>query len=177
MKLNIGCGCRLLPGYENLDIVPVPGAVKILSAHSLDQYETDSVDEVLAEHILEHLTFFEANLALQEWHRVLRPGGKLIIECPDLEGLCKAFLRASEYQRYQSNMGHWPLIAHFYGHQRGSTEDERLAQVHKTGYTFDRLKEILKGMGFSSIDSLKPVKMTPGACVTRLSAVKDDTNE
>jgi len=172
MKLHLGCGDRHLEGYTNIDIVPGPDVDIVSSAHELKNVDDNSVDEILAEHLLEHLTFYEANRALAEWYRVLKPGGKLFIECPDLYGLCKAFVKANEYQRFQSNQGSWALIQHIYGNQIGRSQEEKLSQVHKSGYTIHRLHEMLAGTGFPFIQHEAPVKQTPGACVMRVSAWK-----
>lgn len=174
MRLQLGCGKKSKPGKDwlNVDIVPGPNVDIVSSAHELLNIEDNSIDEILAEHLLEHLTFYQANRALAEWYRILKPMGKLTLEVPDLEGLCEAFIEATEYQRFQSNQGHWGLIHHIYGNQIGTSEKENLAQTHKSGYTFNRLKEMLEGVGFINIENQNPIKDTPGACVIRVSATK-----
>lgn len=172
MKLHLGCGGKHLDEYTNIDIIPGPTVDLVSSAHELNDIQDNSVDEILVEHLLEHLTFYEANRALAEWYRVLKPGGKLFIEVPDLLGLCKAFINANEYQRFQSNRGHWAVIHHIFGNQRGHTVDEILSQVHKSGYTILRLYEMLEGVGFRGLQGQKPVKNTPGSCVLRVLAIK-----
>jgi predicted SAM-dependent methyltransferase len=130
------------------------------------------VDEILCEHIIEHLTFEQFNRAIVEWHRVLKVGGCLIIECPDLLGLCKQFVKANEFGRFQSYRGFWSLQSHFYGHQRGSSDEEKLAQVHKSGYTMEHLKTVLDGVGFGEFDELTPLHGVPHTAVLRLKALK-----
>ena len=95
MKLHVGCGTKCLDGWTNLDIMDRPNVDIVSSAHELPQLKDDSVDEILAEHLLEHFTFYEAQRALSEWFRVLKSGGKLTIEVPDLLSLCKAFVDAN----------------------------------------------------------------------------------
>lgn len=172
MKLNIGSNNKTIDGFKNVDIIDGPNVDIVTSAHNLSMIEDESVDEILAEHLLEHLTFYQANRALAEWYRVLKINGILTIEVPDLEGLCAAFISATSYQRFQSNQGHWGLIHHLYGHQQGRSEEENLAQTHKSGYTLDRLKEMLWGSGFRFAQKCIPVKQTPGACVIRVEAIK-----
>ena len=172
MKLNLGSNDKHIDGFLNVDLLPGPGVDMICPAQDLSCIEDCSVDEILAEHLFEHFTFYQANRALSEWFRVLKDGGQLIIEVPDLLGLCKAFVEANNYQRFQSNRGHWGLIHHLFGNQRGRTEEENLAQTHKSGYTEERLIEMLTGVGFKSIYKLEPVKNTPGSCVLRIAAIK-----
>jgi len=172
VKLNLGSNNKHLEGFINVDLLPGPGVDIVCPAQDLSTIGDCSVDEILAEHLFEHFTFYQANRALSEWFRVLKDGGSLIIEVPDLLGLCKAFVEANSYQRFQSNKGHWGIIHHIYGNQRGRTEEECLSQTHKSGYTEERLIEMLNGVGFTSIIKLEPVKDTPGSSVIRIKAVK-----
>ncbi|HPC10341.1 MAG TPA: class I SAM-dependent methyltransferase, partial [archaeon] len=56
MKLNIGCGKKILKGYINLDVVKLPG-VDIV--HDLNKYpwpfKDNYFDEIYADNVLEHL--------------------------------------------------------------------------------------------------------------------------
>jgi len=62
LRLHIGCGERLLPGWVNADCVArVPGVVTGLDLTALP-YPDNSVAEILAEHVLEHLSFAEEAL-------------------------------------------------------------------------------------------------------------------
>jgi predicted SAM-dependent methyltransferase len=171
IRLNLGCGPHRIEGYVGVDLIGGP-AVDLVSPCDKLPFKDGEVDEILAEHLIEHLTYFQFNKAMAEWYRVLKPGGKLTIECPDLEGLCKQFLEANEYGRYTTYKGYWPIIAHLYGHQRGKNEAEEMSQVHKSGYTKDRLLEILKGLGYDQINYVQPLKATPHSPVIRVEAIK-----
>jgi predicted SAM-dependent methyltransferase len=73
LRLHIGCGERLLPGWVNADrVARVPGVRVDLDLTALP-YSDGSVEEILAEHVLEHLSFAEEALAWPEMARVLRP--------------------------------------------------------------------------------------------------------
>jgi len=50
-------------------------------------FNENSVDEVLLEHTIEHLTYSDAKRCLVEIYRVLRPGGILVLACPNFQGL------------------------------------------------------------------------------------------
>lgn len=170
MKLHLGCGSNTLTGYTNCDILPGPGVDVTCSAVSLP-FSARSCDEVLAEHLIEHLTYYEFNRMMAECARVLSPGGRLVLECPDLLEVCRGFVGASEYQRYESNQGHWPFITQLYGHQRGRSEDEIRSQVHKSGYTFQRLEAVLVGLGFADVVRVPATRGKPGSPCLRIEAV------
>lgn len=171
MKLHLGCGPHILNGYVNCDMLPLPGVDVVCRSSSLP-FADGEVGEILAEHLIEHLTFFEFNQTVAECSRVLVSGGRLILECPDLEAVCAGFVAASEYERYDSASGHWPFIAQLYGHQRGKSDGEILSQVHKSGYTFQRLAYVLAGVGFNDVRKVPPKKARPGNPCLRVEASK-----
>lgn len=83
MKLNLGCGPHKLPGYLNVDRYGEPDL-----RHDLERFPwpwaDDSVDEVLASHVLEHLgTTPDAFIGvMKELYRVCRDGAEVRIAVP-----------------------------------------------------------------------------------------------
>lgn len=171
-KLNIGSGSKRIDGYLGVDIVPFPNVDIVSSAWALP-CEDSSIDEILSEHMIEHLTFEEFNKSIVEWYRVLKENGCLIIECPDLLGICREFISSNDFNRYVSFKGYWPLIAHFYGHQRGNSPEEKFGQIHKSGYTQEHLEFHLKGVGFTSFTNEPPKKCNPHSPTIRIKAMKN----
>lgn len=171
MRLHLGCGDTHLDGWTNCDLLSGPAVDVVCEATALP-FADASVDEILSEHMIEHLTYYEFNRAMAEWHRVLKPGGKLTLECPDLLGVCRLFVESNEYARYQTSLGYWPVICQLFGHQRGKTEQEILSQVHKSGYTKEHLVSVLSGVGYVDFSEAFPVGNCPGAPALRLIARK-----
>lgn len=98
MKLNIGCGKVYKKGYTNIDAYDDTVADEIQTATDL-RFEDDSIEKIDACQVIEHLGFVESNYALAEWFRVLKPGGNLLVETPDIEASFKSFLKASDQDR------------------------------------------------------------------------------
>jgi len=140
MKLNLGSNNIRIPGYTNVDLVAHENVDIVANAISLPQ-EDNSVDEILSSHLIEHFHFHDGLKALKEWFRVLKPGGKLIIECPDLEAFCRNFLKLSEEERprYYVQLFGYPW------------ED---GQSHKFGYTHSQIIWSLQTCGFHNIKEL-----------------------
>jgi SAM-dependent methyltransferase len=63
-------------------------------------FDDNSVTEILASHVFEHLNPYHAIDILKNWLRVLKPGGKLIMEMPNIEALCRKFVTANKTERY-----------------------------------------------------------------------------
>ena len=143
MKVNLACGHFSQAGYLNIDLYN-PKADLIADVKSLP-LEDNSVDEALAIHILEHFDYFGGWVALQEWYRILKPGGRIIIESPDLLGICKKFINLSEQERPR-------LYSHIYGYPWEE------GQAHKFAYTKTQLTWTLKTVGFKSVFEFIPMR-------------------
>ena len=102
MKLNIGCGKTYKEGFINIDAFDSTVADKIMPANDL-KFSSNSIDEIQSIQLIEHLGLFNAIYALSEWFRVLKPGGNLIIETPNLEKSFKNFINGDlETRKNQS---------------------------------------------------------------------------
>ena len=81
-RLNLGSGGRPLDGLINVDINPHAPGVNLIQ--DLNQFPwpfaSNSIDEIVMDQALEHLV--DCNRAIQEVHRILRPGGVARISVP-----------------------------------------------------------------------------------------------
>lgn len=80
-KLNLGAGGTRKEGYVNVDWL---SALKPDIEHDLNvfpyPFEDNEFDHIEAYHVLEHLD--RPFQVMKEIHRILKPGGKLIIKVP-----------------------------------------------------------------------------------------------
>jgi SAM-dependent methyltransferase len=94
--LNLGCGRRFHPDWENVDFQRTAPNVR---AHDLRKgvpYPDAAFDVVYHSHLLEHFSKESAPVFLRECHRVLKPGGIIRIVVPDLEAIVRLYLEALE---------------------------------------------------------------------------------
>ncbi len=127
--LDVGCGCaKTTPGAIGVDLVPGgemgrfgsqilrPSAADVCaSGDAMPMFADGSMDFVVARHNLEH--YVDVVKTLQEWWRVLKPGGTLVLVLPDDEALDTitldpthkhAFTRAS-FRRLLEAIGGWEV--------------------------------------------------------------------
>ncbi len=98
LRLNIGCGYARLEGWLNLDSSPESAADRLMEAQDLD-LPGACAEEIKALQLVEHLGFFRAKYFLSECWRVLKPGGRLVIETPDIEKTFRIFLEGDHRAR------------------------------------------------------------------------------
>lgn len=146
MKLNLGCGGRCFEDYLNVDIMdecPVPNVPYLKADIRNLPFEENSVDEILTVHVIEHFWSWEVEDVLKEWLRVLKPGGKLVTECPNLIGASMILLDA--VQKGDAEKFTLALFA-LYGDP--SPRYRNIEQRHKWGYIPGTLAATLQKVGF-----------------------------
>ena len=159
MKLHLGCGDIKLQGYVNIDIYEdskvKPDRIFDIS-NPLD-YDDNSVGEIIAVHVIEHLPFPSVGAAVKSWYRVLKDGGVLVIECPDFDALIG---------RLSVNPNDFSSLIGIFG------EQDRLGQTHYWGWNKDRLEELVRSVGFRHVIFTEPLRYYPGEASIALQAKK-----
>jgi len=134
--LNIGAGEDSGAGMINLDIRAISGIQVVASARALP-FRDGSLDAVLAQDVLEHFPDAEAGSLLEEWVRVLRIGGRMRVQTPDVRALARALLRG----RISTERA----IEWLYGAQ------DHAYNFHRTGFDEQRLRSLLDAHGIGDL--------------------------
>jgi len=151
LKLNLGCGGNLLPGYLNIGFEDGRPDSEIYLNHDLSKgipALNNSVDVIYNCHFLEHLSYQDGIQFLCNSHLVMKEGAIMRILVPDLELWCIKYLQhdrafLDDYRnRYLGNA--YPTDASiFMGmlHNHG----------HKMGWDYDTLRHWLLRIGFKDV--------------------------
>jgi predicted SAM-dependent methyltransferase len=134
LLLDLGCGTKdewlKEEGWIHIDAYAPDAQVK---AFIWDlPYEDNSVDEIYCSHVLEHFHKAQIIPTLQEWHRVIKPEGRIRILVPDLVWCCQWWLD------HQTNGWDLDII---YGGQ------SREGEAHHTGFNRQIMLDYLKQVG------------------------------
>lgn len=155
MRVNFGCGRRVLDGWFNVDAVLSPRAPRAPELLHAVTFKRDGAianplpladgcaDELQALHVVEHVCAWEAPALVGEWRRLLKSGGQLILELPDIEKAAQNLLRGRGDQWCM-----WP----FYGDP--SHRDPWM--THRWGYTPVTIMDLVAECGFVEIKVLPP---------------------
>lgn len=145
LKVHVGCGNTYLNGWFNCDVQPPSRGGKIDQLCDARQIPLpdESASVVMACHVIEHFARYEAPHVLAEWRRILKKGGLLILELPNLEDACRNLLAGKA-----DNMSLWPIY--------GDWNHEDPHMLHKHGYTPGSIQSLLEECGFTNIKRVAP---------------------
>lgn len=136
MKLHLGCGKRFIPNFVHVDAVDYPHVDHVTTIDNLSFIPENSVDLIYNCHVLEHFKRRDVVRVLQEWNRVLKPGGILRISVPDFAKLCEVYLQYKELDR---------VIGALFGRQ------DYLYNIHYNVFDISSLKKDLESAGFTNV--------------------------
>lgn len=140
LRLHIG-GRDRKPGWTVLNINPGPNVDVVGDVKDLSAFRNNSVSEIYASHVLEHVDQQAIHIVLRDIRRILRkPGGKLMISVPDLEVLCRMLLRDD-----LGAQGRVHVMRMMFGGQVDRHD------YHQIGLYFEYLQDLLKHAGFHDI--------------------------
>jgi predicted SAM-dependent methyltransferase len=101
MKLHIGCGKKYLPGYKHIDAIDAEHIDFVCDTRQLNMIADESVSELYACHVLEHVKRDHVMGVLREWQRVLKPGAEIRIAVPDFEAIVAEYVETNEINSLQ----------------------------------------------------------------------------
>jgi hypothetical protein len=159
VKLSIGCGAQRRPDWITLDADPKVYPDYLADVPPLpDEIRAMQWEEVEMIHFIEHLFPWDAAELLRQVHECLIPGGRLVLEQPDIRfaaGVLAGLIPPLP-GTVAGQCGMWA----FYG---DPTHKNPLFG-HRWGYTPDTLSEVLVKAGFNpeNISVLPALYHLPG---------------
>lgn len=95
MNVNLACGNTYIAdeNWYNFDYVSTSKAVRQVDLLAKLPLVDSSINLVYTSHFLEHIPRKNLRSFLSECYRILKPGGIIRIVVPDLEEICRSYLR------------------------------------------------------------------------------------
>ncbi len=138
LRLHIGCGQRRLPDFVNIDCNYSNATDYVGDASSLPCLD-NSVERIETYHVIEHIPLPAVSTVLSEWRRVLKRGGCLVLECPDVDQAMREYLAGNDDRLFS-----------VYGRQRFAGD------AHYWGYSENSLKRLMESAGFYEVNAVAP---------------------
>jgi predicted SAM-dependent methyltransferase len=143
MKLHIG-GEQIKEGWKILNIQKKDGVDFIGDISDLSQFEDNSIEEIYASHVFEHVLQKNIKSTLIGIHRVIQDNGKFYVSVPDMNVLCKIFLEPKAPSKVKVH-----VLRMMFGGQMDDFD------IHYFGWDFNLLKEFLLSAGFKKAEKVK----------------------
>jgi predicted SAM-dependent methyltransferase len=148
LKLQLGCGANILPGWINTDNQPSVRA-DYLDFTQQFPFVSNMMAAVFCEHTIEHITSAEAVRMVGEVFRVLKPGGWFRVVTPSLDRICQMLLDPDSaptriYVDWARRFMNKPnatitdamnLVFYGHGHRHIYSAEELLALLRQAGFS------------------------------------------
>jgi predicted SAM-dependent methyltransferase len=143
MKLHIG-GKEKKEGWSILNIQKNNNIDFVGDISDLSQFEDNSIDEIYASHVVEHVNQKNIKKTLSGIHRVLKTNGKFYISVPDMDVLCGIFIAKGAPTKVKFH-----VMRMMFGGQIDEFD------FHYFGWNLEFLKDYLSSAGFKKIEKVK----------------------
>ena len=152
MKINAGCGNKILDGWTNVDAAVNPTAKRlpdIIADVRAIPLPDACADELMAIHVFEHFYLWEVAPLLTEWRRLLKQGGKLVLEMPDIVKAAKNLIAGMNDQQTM-----WAIY--------GDPAPRDPLNGHHWGWTAKTIRPVLERNGFRDVREAETQFHPPG---------------
>ncbi len=172
LMLHLGCGGVKWKDFLNIDLHPAmsnekdssrDGCVADYFADMRDlQLPDESIDDIFTSHTIDHFPRWTGISMLKDWHRMLKPNGRCIIEAADFWKCVFWLFHPSKKCRHLAR-------TQFYGNQW----DEIDFETHRYVWSSRELKSVLvEEAGFRSVAVTHRVSTHVAGRDMRVTAVK-----
>ena len=143
MKLHIG-GKEIKDGWKILNIQKNEGVDFIGDISDLSQFQDNSINEIYASHVVEHIDQKNIKSTLKGINRVLKDGGKFYVSVPDLDILCRIFIEKSAPIKAK-----YHVMRMMFGGQTDNFD------YHYFGWNYEFMNSYLLEAGFKKNEKVK----------------------
>jgi predicted SAM-dependent methyltransferase len=143
MKLHIG-GKQEKEGWSILNIQKKDGVDFLGDISDLSQFQENSIQEIYASHVVEHIDQKNIKKTLKGIYRILKDDGKFYVSVPDLDILCRIFIAKNAPLKVK-----YHVMRMMFGGQTDKFD------YHYFGWNFEFMNNYLLEAGFKRIERVK----------------------
>jgi predicted SAM-dependent methyltransferase len=153
-RIEIGGGPHAQPGFLHVDIDPGAHHLEWIAPAWRLPVPDGFASEIVAVHALEHVEPARLADTLEEWHRVLAPGGRVEVHVPNGAALMEAFVNRPVPEK-------WPIMGSILGmYCSPDVRDPRgltTRSDHQLIFDAPLLRWALESAGFAAVRDLTAV--------------------
>ena len=142
MKINIG-GEIKKDGWKNLNVQKKPNVDIVGNINDLSQFEDESIDEIYASHVIEHVDQKTIKNTFKGIFRILKKDGKFYISVPDMDVLCHFFVSPLANKKIKFH-----TMRMIFG---GQVDDY---DYHYFGWNYEFMSDYLRDAGFLKVNKV-----------------------
>ncbi len=142
VNIHLGCGRVDHPAFINVDVAPFAHIHHTHAVERLPMFQNETANLIYVCHCLEHVSFLDTAAVLQEWKRVLKPGGTLRISVPDFDCILAI------YEAFNHDIA--AIEKTLMGGQNYP------ANFHKAVFNRAHLSRLLEAAGFTNVRTWTP---------------------
>lgn len=163
-NLNLGSGDTRYPGYTNVDHRESTNIDIVDDVFTLGSIAFNSVDNILASHILEHASYDRTVTVLKRWREVLKKEGRLYVIVPDFSLVLNKFIKQYysgeiNFEYFNSRIfGNAEVAKVMYGYYNIDTVKGIMSYelaFHRAVFTKEMLIDRMKVAGFIGVRLLE----------------------
>ncbi len=145
-RLELGCGARPTPGYLHQDVTAQEGVeLDFICTPCEIALPEASLTEIIALGVMEHLRFAEVHETLAHLHGLLKEGGELLFDVPDMKVWAEYLMNVTHGASEKNPFTDEHVWSTIYGWQRWPGDE------HKSGWTRESITDALTDAGFQTI--------------------------
>lgn len=150
VNVNLGCGTHIVPStatekWINIDSYIGANTPDFLQGDAREiPLESNSVDYLLCDNVLEHMAMCDVIPVLHEVKRVLKKGGRAVLIVPDFKAAVESWLKFDWNNAFNPHFYHYESEP-IYGNQMHEGE------FHKTPFCPGYFSFVLKVAGFREV--------------------------
>jgi GT2 family glycosyltransferase/glycosyltransferase involved in cell wall biosynthesis len=146
-KIEIGGGERPLhEDYSQVDLKRL-SHIRYNNDARILPFPNNTLTDICSSYMITCLSKSEAEVALKEWFRCLKPGGRLELYVPDLNKVFRNIISTREEE----------LLKEVYG------QSDAELDMFKWGYDFQSIDVMLSRVNFVRVQLIKPTPMHPNS--------------
>ena len=142
MKINIG-GETKKDGWKNLNVQKKPNVDIVGNIEDLSQFEDESIEEIYASHIIEHVDQKNIQNTFKGIFRILKKEGKFYVSVPDMDVLCHFFVSPLADKKTKFH-----TMRMIFGGQVDNYD------YHYFGWNYEFMNDYLRDVGFLKINKV-----------------------